>query len=76
MSRWFTRDAPNWTLNSVSDLANALDLDIRIEATDRKTGTVFTPAGPAAAKRVHPPRTETASHRVERPSEAPTTKAD
>ena len=42
---------PNWTLNTVADIAHALDLDIRIEARERQTGTVFTPAGDI---RTHP----------------------
>jgi hypothetical protein len=44
VSRWFN-GAPNWTLNTVADLANALDLEIAIEARDRSTGIVFTPQG-------------------------------
>src|SRR6185437_3564495 len=44
VSRWFTGD-PNWTLNTVAGLANALDVEIQIQAVDRATGVIFTPAG-------------------------------
>lgn len=44
-SRWFSGGRPNWSLNTISDIANALDVDLSIEARDRKTGMVFTPVG-------------------------------
>ena len=44
VSRWFNGD-PNWTINTIAKLASALDVDIEIRATDRSTGTIFTPAG-------------------------------
>lgn len=44
VSRWFNGD-PNWTINTIANLANALDVDIKIQATDRNTGAIFTPAG-------------------------------
>lgn len=44
VSRWFKGD-PNWTINTIASIANALDVDVRIEAVDRKAGIVFTPAG-------------------------------
>jgi transcriptional regulator with XRE-family HTH domain len=44
VSRWFNGD-PNWTINTIANIADAMDVDIRIEAVDRKTAEVFTPAG-------------------------------
>ena len=42
-SRWFSGSLPNWTLDTVADIAGALDLDLRIEALDRKTGDAVSP---------------------------------
>lgn len=44
VSRWFSGD-PNWTLNTVANLAHALDVEIRVEAVDRATGTIFDATG-------------------------------
>jgi transcriptional regulator with XRE-family HTH domain len=44
VSRWFKGD-PNWTVNTIAAIADALSVDIRVEAIDRTTKTVFTPAG-------------------------------
>jgi hypothetical protein len=45
LSRWFSGGEPNWQLNTVSDLANALDLAVEIRAMDRRTGAIYGPAG-------------------------------
>lgn len=45
VSRWFSGDKPNWTMDTVSDLAGALDLEIVVEAIDRKAGVVYTSNG-------------------------------
>jgi DNA-binding phage protein len=44
VSRWFN-GSPNWTLNTIARIARALNLDLVIEARDRATGAVYTPAG-------------------------------
>jgi hypothetical protein len=44
VSRWFGGD-PNWTINTIGKLGDALQVSIRIEAIDRKSGRVFTPSG-------------------------------
>lgn len=44
VSRWFNGD-PNWTLNTVANIAHALDLELIIQARDRSTGVVYTPTG-------------------------------
>jgi hypothetical protein len=49
VSRWFSRNPPNWGVDTISDMANALDLEIEIRATDRITGRVFTSSGILAA---------------------------
>ena len=44
-SQWFSGERPNWTVNTISDIANALDVDLEIRAKDRKTGVTFLPYG-------------------------------
>jgi transcriptional regulator with XRE-family HTH domain len=44
VSRWF-RGQPNWTVGTIANIAHALNVDVRIEAVDRVSGEVFTPAG-------------------------------
>lgn len=44
VSRWFNGD-PNWTVNTIANLADALDIDLEIMARDRMTGAVYTPTG-------------------------------
>lgn len=44
VSRWFN-GLPNWEANTVADIADALDVDIRLIAYDRLDGTVYTAAG-------------------------------
>jgi ribosome-binding protein aMBF1 (putative translation factor) len=44
VSRLFT-DAPNWQIDKLSDLSEALDVDLVVEARDRKTGRMFAPHG-------------------------------
>jgi hypothetical protein len=45
VSRWFSKDPPNWRIDTISDIANALDLDVELRATDRITGTIFASSG-------------------------------
>jgi DNA-binding phage protein len=44
VSRWFNGD-PNWTINTIANLASALNVDVEIRAIDRRTGAVFLPSG-------------------------------
>ena len=44
VSRAFSRP-PNWQSDKISDLADALNVDLVIQARDRKTGMIYTPAG-------------------------------
>jgi DNA-binding phage protein len=44
VSRWFN-GSPNWTLNTIANIANALGLEIVVSVRERSTGRVFTPAG-------------------------------
>jgi len=50
VSRWFSANAPNWTVGTIAEVAYALNLEIRIEAIDRETGMVLTEAGPKAVQ--------------------------
>jgi transcriptional regulator with XRE-family HTH domain len=54
VSRWFSGNNPNWTLNTVSDLANALNVDLRVQAVDRETQAVHTPQGKHVSFRLDP----------------------
>ena len=49
-SRWFSGDRPNWQINTIADIAKALDVEIEIRATDRQTGVVFAPHGIVSAR--------------------------
>ena len=44
VSRWFSGD-PNWTVNTIANLADAFDVEIQITAIERKTGRIFTSSG-------------------------------
>lgn len=44
VSRWFSND-PNWSLNTVADIASALNVEIKIMAIAKDSGTKFGPAG-------------------------------
>jgi hypothetical protein len=44
-SRWFSGDRPNWQVNTIADIARALDVEIEIRAKDRQTGVIFAPHG-------------------------------
>ena len=50
VSRWFSGNAPNWTVGTIAEVAYALNLEIRIEAIDRDTGMVLTASGPKEVK--------------------------
>jgi transcriptional regulator with XRE-family HTH domain len=54
VSRWFSNDPPNWRLSTISDMANHLDIDLRIEAHDRATGAVYRPSGVVKPQRIDP----------------------
>ena len=54
VSRWFGGQ-PNWTVNTIADLAHVLDLEIEITAKNRKTGTIYAPHGVVAATRPEVP---------------------
>lgn len=58
VSRWFSNDAPNWTVDTISDVAGALDLELKIEAVDRITGKVFASSGPSEITSVDSTSTE------------------
>lgn len=44
VSRSFS-SPPNWRIDTIADFSEALDLDLIVEARDRKTGRIFTPSG-------------------------------
>ena len=50
VSRWFSGNAPNWTVGTIAEVAYVLNLEIRIEAIDRDTGMVLTESGPKAVQ--------------------------
>ena len=44
VSRAFSRP-PNWQIDKISDMSDALGLDLIVEARDRATGVIYTPSG-------------------------------
>jgi DNA-binding Xre family transcriptional regulator len=56
-TRWFSGERPNWTVNTIADIANALEVEIEITATDRKTGVRFASYGIIEAARMSSVRT-------------------
>lgn len=36
---------PNWQIDTISDMSDALGIDLIVEARDRKTGAIYTPSG-------------------------------
>ena len=44
VSRSFS-SPPNWRIDTLADFSDALDLDLIVEARDRKTGRIFTASG-------------------------------
>ena len=53
VTRWF-RGSPNWTLNTIASLAETLEVDLIVEARDRRTGTIYTASGIAAPRGSRP----------------------
>lgn len=46
VSRWFSPDMPNWEVDTIADIADALGLEIQVIAKDRETGILYSPSGP------------------------------
>lgn len=44
VTRAFSRP-PNWQIDRVADISDALNVDLIVEARDRKTGVIYTPSG-------------------------------
>ena len=44
-SKWFISE-PNWQIDTIADIADALDVELQIQATERSTGIVYSPYGP------------------------------
>ena len=38
-------EPPNWQIDTISDMSDALGVDLVIEARDRQTGIIYTPSG-------------------------------
>jgi transcriptional regulator with XRE-family HTH domain len=58
-SRWFSEDRPNWRIDTIADISNALGIELEITAIDRETGRCFAVSGPVnpvlrAVTRPHP----------------------
>ncbi|MER8886280.1 helix-turn-helix transcriptional regulator [Mesorhizobium sp. M0633] len=45
VSRWFSGTKPNWEIDTISDLAIALEVDVEVVVVDRKMNRRFGPAG-------------------------------
>jgi transcriptional regulator with XRE-family HTH domain len=44
-SRWFTEKRPNWSINTISDIAGALNVEFILRVRDRETEQIFAPHG-------------------------------
>lgn len=53
VSRWLS-GSPNWSLNTISDVASALNLDIEIRAHDRAEGIIYSPTGVVQVEEASP----------------------
>jgi len=45
VSRWFSPELPNWEVDTIADIADALNLDLEIRAKERTTNLMFGPSG-------------------------------
>lgn len=45
ISRWFSGTKPNWEIDTIADIANALDVDVEVVVADRKSNRRFGPSG-------------------------------
>ncbi len=52
ITRWFSKEPKNWTIDTIADIANALDVELILRGRDRKDGTRYTPAGAEPVVRV------------------------
>jgi len=72
-TRWFSADRPNWTANTIADIAGVLGVDIEIRARDRATGILFAPHGVIQTSVMSAQQTESEpSKEPSRSLEAPT----
>lgn len=60
---------PNWQVDKISDMADALGVDLILEARDRATGAIYTPSGVR-----HRPTTSSNIDRVQTMGSGPQTK--
>jgi len=67
VSRWFRASPPNWTIDTIADIAGALNLELTIEATDRTTGTKFSASGPVAQSAITSRQVRTETNSIEPP---------
>jgi transcriptional regulator with XRE-family HTH domain len=66
-SRWFSDDRPNWTANTIADIAVALNVEIQITARDRGDNAIFTPSGLIAPATTEAPPADEASYWAQPP---------
>jgi hypothetical protein len=45
VSKWFSNEPSNWQLDTIADIADALDLEIAVTAKERHSHTLHTPYG-------------------------------
>lgn len=46
ISRWFSSSkTPNWRVDTISDIADALDIEVQLRARDRGNREIYTPSG-------------------------------
>jgi hypothetical protein len=50
VSRWFSSNPPNWQIDTMADIADALDLEVVLQLKDRKSKEMHTELGIAALR--------------------------
>ena len=44
ISRWFSRNPPNWQISTIAALADCLNVSVDFRLVDQETGEIFTPS--------------------------------
>lgn len=52
VSRWFSAALPNWEIDTMADIADALEVELEIRVNDKKSGRVYSPTGLVVAEPV------------------------
>lgn len=45
VSRWFSEEVPNWQVDTIADIVDALNVELVLRVRDRETGALHSPQG-------------------------------